>query len=189
MTTFDRSLEDVVSEMRELIERAENGGVSMLEFMQVINHGNLLLLLSDRDRLIDALAEAEKGSHTLWKCRARHGYHIDPVDCDWPGCGCDPCANEVMERLEEHMNETGWYSPDAADELRDDIAALRSRIEELEEALTDIIEAVDDRWLAESHAASTPDDPRHTDAVIDNAKRGVDALNRARSLLSPDSGE
>lgn len=28
----------------------------------------------------------------------------DPVDCDWPFCGCDPYANRVMEAI----NESGY---------------------------------------------------------------------------------
>lgn len=25
----------------------------------------------------------------------------DPQDCDWPGCGCDPYASEVIAAIEE----------------------------------------------------------------------------------------
>lgn len=39
----------------------------------------------------------------LFKCSARtiptHGG--DPMDCDWPHCGCDPSANRVLEQLHE----------------------------------------------------------------------------------------
>lgn len=39
-----------------------------------------------------------------WKCAAaRHGTAggNDPVDCDWPVCGCDPQATKVIEALQE----------------------------------------------------------------------------------------
>lgn len=34
------------------------------------------------------------------QCRARNSYP-DPLDCDWPHCGCDPHAERVMAALEE----------------------------------------------------------------------------------------
>ena len=36
---------------------------------------------------------------------------IDPQDCDWPVCGCDPHANKVIEALDEA--ELLVYSPSA----------------------------------------------------------------------------
>jgi hypothetical protein len=39
-----------------------------------------------------------------WECKARKqgtpGGN-DPADCDWPGCGCDPGANKVLEAIAE----------------------------------------------------------------------------------------
>lgn len=39
-----------------------------------------------------------------WECSARKqgtpGGN-DPADCDWPGCGCDPSANKVLEAIDE----------------------------------------------------------------------------------------
>lgn len=39
-----------------------------------------------------------------WECSARKqgtpGGN-DPADCDWPGCGCDPQANKVLEAIDE----------------------------------------------------------------------------------------
>jgi ssDNA-binding Zn-finger/Zn-ribbon topoisomerase 1 len=36
-----------------------------------------------------------------WVCSARTINTDPPQDCDWPGCGCDPYANKVLEALEE----------------------------------------------------------------------------------------
>ena len=39
-----------------------------------------------------------------WKCKARAAGTsggIDPQDCDWPFCDCDPKANEVIAAIEE----------------------------------------------------------------------------------------
>ena len=39
-----------------------------------------------------------------WACKARaQGTPggIDPVDCDWPFCGCDPHADKVIEAIQE----------------------------------------------------------------------------------------
>jgi hypothetical protein len=41
---------------------------------------------------------------TAWQCTARKqgtpGGN-DPADCDWPGCGCDPAANKILEAIDE----------------------------------------------------------------------------------------
>lgn len=34
-------------------------------------------------------------------CAARKSTSPEPVDCDWPVCGCDPAADKVIEALEE----------------------------------------------------------------------------------------
>ena len=34
-------------------------------------------------------------------CKARSANTPDPQDCGWPGCGCDPKANEVLAALDE----------------------------------------------------------------------------------------
>lgn len=39
-----------------------------------------------------------------WSCAARRHTGTDPVDCDWPGCGCDPYASKVISAIEE----AGW---------------------------------------------------------------------------------
>lgn len=42
--------------------------------------------------------------HIAFTCKARQQGTAggnDPVDCDWPVCGCDPKANEVIAALEE----------------------------------------------------------------------------------------
>ncbi|MGF6434361.1 hypothetical protein [Bradyrhizobium elkanii] len=39
-----------------------------------------------------------------WECAARKQGTtggLAPADCDWPGCGCDPAANKVLQALDE----------------------------------------------------------------------------------------
>jgi len=37
-----------------------------------------------------------------WVCAARQrSITLDPQDCDWPGCGCDPLANKVLDTIAE----------------------------------------------------------------------------------------
>lgn len=48
------------------------------------------------------------------RCRRhRNGIPSDPADCDWPDCGCDPHAQDVIDQLREH----GWLSPSEVTEL------------------------------------------------------------------------
>lgn len=35
-----------------------------------------------------------------WKCKAQPTA-ADPQDCDWPFCGCDPKADEVLAAISE----------------------------------------------------------------------------------------
>jgi len=43
----------------------------------------------------------EDTTHAGWSCAARKQALPEPADCNWPICGCDPAANQVMEALEE----------------------------------------------------------------------------------------
>lgn len=58
-------------------------------------------------------------------CRAtRVGFSSpsgDPVDCDWPYCGCDKEADRVIAGLQE----CGWVSPH---DLDSDLAQLRAEL-------------------------------------------------------------
>ena len=50
-----------------------------------------------------------------WVCGARKqgtSGGNDPADCDWPFCGCDHDAEEVVSTL----REAGWKSPDELNE-------------------------------------------------------------------------
>lgn len=44
-----------------------------------------------------------------WKCGA-NPYAVEPEDCNWPHCGCDPHAQRVIEGLLEQ----GWIGPQEA---------------------------------------------------------------------------
>lgn len=37
-----------------------------------------------------------------WKCATLSYQGQEPQDCDWPYCGCDPKATEVLTALDEH---------------------------------------------------------------------------------------
>ena len=57
-----------------------------------------LAALLDRVRAEGERAEARRGT---FECKARTR-QTDPMqDCNWPCCGCDPKANEVLAALEE----------------------------------------------------------------------------------------
>jgi hypothetical protein len=48
--------------------------------------------------------QAESAATTAWECSARKQGTAggnNPSDCDWPGCGCDPQANKVLEAIDE----------------------------------------------------------------------------------------
>lgn len=53
-----------------------------------------------------------------WQCGADRsgvaGNH--PEDCDWPFCGCDPYANQVLEAIEESGLVINRRSTDALPE-------------------------------------------------------------------------
>lgn len=59
-----------------------------------------------------------------WKCRA-DPQAIEPTDCNWPYCGCDPHADRVMEGLIEH----GWRSPDECEGVSKLEAAVHAWVE------------------------------------------------------------
>jgi len=42
-----------------------------------------------------------------WECMARKQALPEPADCNWPDCGCDPHATNVIESLLEQ----GWTAP------------------------------------------------------------------------------
>jgi hypothetical protein len=49
-------------------------------------------------------SQAESAATTAWECSARKQGTAggnNPSDCDWPGCGCDPQANKVLEAIDE----------------------------------------------------------------------------------------
>ena len=52
-----------------------------------------------------------------WTCKAQPTAD-PPQDCDWPYCGCDPHAQEVMECL----IESGWAPEEEARRMREQIA-------------------------------------------------------------------
>jgi hypothetical protein len=55
-------------------------------------------------RCVGAHSQAESAATTAWECSARKQGTAggnNPSDCDWPGCGCDPQANKVLEAIDE----------------------------------------------------------------------------------------
>lgn len=58
-----------------------------------------------------------------WKCGAMMDSSPEPVDCNWPHCGCDKVASRVMEAL----TEEGWLSPSEVAPLQ---AAADGRMKE-----------------------------------------------------------
>lgn len=64
-------------------------------------------------KIIEGLKEAAEGNFARvhidgktwevqkWTCKARLYSGPEPIDCDWPNCGCDPHANRVLEHLSE----------------------------------------------------------------------------------------
>lgn len=54
---------------------------------------------------IEAIVIEEAGEadvERLWKCGALTYRGPEPQDCNWPYCGCDPKATEVLQALDEH---------------------------------------------------------------------------------------
>lgn len=49
---------------------------------------------------LSALLAQHAVAEPPWKCKANRTAD-PPQDCDWPGCGCDPYANKVLEAIEE----------------------------------------------------------------------------------------
>ena len=54
-----------------------------------------------------AIAAYEAALSTKWICAARNSTLPEPIDCNWPLCGCDPGANKVVEALQD----CGWQPP------------------------------------------------------------------------------
>lgn len=51
---------------------------------------------------IAASESVQGGERTAgWTCKARASASDPPQDCDWPGCGCDPVADKVLEAIGE----------------------------------------------------------------------------------------
>ena len=79
-----------------------------------------------------------------WQCKAKSAFSSDPPqECDWPFCGCDPKADDVIESLQE----CGWASFEEVCETE------REHKSELAEAKKDS-ERLD--WLVESGCVVIP---------------------------------
>ena len=64
-----------------------------------------------RAALSPQIASAGGGdpAQASWQCMGRKQSLPEPGECNWPDCGCDPYATEVIESLVEQ----GWTPPDA----------------------------------------------------------------------------
>ncbi len=65
------------------------------------------------------------------KCRARSTNYGDPIDCDWPFCGCDDHAEKVVQSL----HECGW----------EDASDLRRLLSEAHDVLHKVTGIISDR--------------------------------------------
>jgi len=61
----------------------------------------------------EAVALSADQSDATWKCKA-NPRAIEPEDCGWPECGCDPHAERVMQGL----IESGWTAPADREAIR-----------------------------------------------------------------------
>lgn len=68
------------------------------------------------------------------KCRARSANYGDPIDCDWPFCGCDQHAEKVVQSL----GECGW----------EDATDMRRLLTEAHDVLHNIVCMISDRDAA-----------------------------------------
>jgi hypothetical protein len=67
--------------------------------------------LADLASLRARVAEMEK--ERAWKCMADNK-RDPPQDCDWPYCGCEPRAQEIVDELH---SEHGWLAPSEVAEM------------------------------------------------------------------------
>lgn len=58
------------------------------------------------------------------KCRARTTNYGDPIDCEWPFCGCDDRAEKVVQSLQECGWEDGFLLRAALKSARRQLVAL-----------------------------------------------------------------
>jgi hypothetical protein len=61
------------------------------------------ILVAINDRSLSSTPIQERGDEA-WQCAVRKQGTAggnDPVDCNWPICGCDPAATKVIEALDE----------------------------------------------------------------------------------------
>jgi hypothetical protein len=101
-----------------------------------------------------------------WTCAARKQGTAGgnaPVECDWPGCGCDPYANKVLAALDE--------------------AALKGAVPEregvgLRALLTECADELAE-WV-EHHYAATKDHPSEARRY----ERDMEPVRRARATLT-----
>jgi len=79
----------------------------------------------------DLLAAIRRDS---FQCKARHGGDpVEPQDCDWPHCGCDPAADKVLAAL----HEEGYLSPKEAQALREQLEQAQDRSVRFEQRLNE----------------------------------------------------
>lgn len=171
-----------------------DGGVSFKPFMNAITGrpyegmpvGTNLFTAVQAEAMVRHMIEGmpepsqalrEQGERVGWKCKA-DPHAVEPQDCDWPNCGCDPHADRVMHGLREQGWETGY-----------DAHQLHKRIRELEEALKPFAEeaATYDCDEDEDDKTLIPDTKRlrleEGDGTLSESLLNVGDLRRARRAL------
>lgn len=76
------------------------------------------MTIEDCDRVAALLERIKASRASAWSCAAlKQGTAggNDPADCDWPMCGCDAHATEVIEALQEsgHLRGNTVSNPQA----------------------------------------------------------------------------
>lgn len=65
--------------------------------------------------------------HREWICSARRSNIDPPQGCDWPHCGCEPKASEVLVTIDE----SGWLNPADAEALKAELRRERGIVRRL----------------------------------------------------------
>lgn len=80
------------------------------------------IMEADRKRIVELEGCLREASMPKWVCGATHQGTAggnDPTDCNWPTCGCDPHATEVIKALQESgLLKQEWRVDRAEQDMR-----------------------------------------------------------------------